>query len=164
MAGPRRLVVLRHAKAASAPGLVDIERPLAERGEQDATAAGRQLRATGVVPDLVVCSTARRTRQTWDLVAAELQADPRVSYEERVYDNDVDKLLDLVRETSPDVGTLLLVGHNPASQQLASLLTGEAVVGDSFPTCALVVIDFDEEWPDVNEGGGRLEDFWTPQR
>lgn len=67
----RRLVVLRHAKSAWPDDGADHERPLAPRGRRSAPAAGRRLREADCVPDLVVCSTARRTRQTWDLVFPE---------------------------------------------------------------------------------------------
>lgn len=70
--GERRLIVLRHAKSAWPEGVPDHERPLAGRGRRDAPAAGRRLYEAGYTPDLVVCSTARRTRETWDLAAAEL--------------------------------------------------------------------------------------------
>jgi phosphohistidine phosphatase len=73
----RRLVLLRHAKSAW-PDVADHERPLARRGRRDAPVAGRWLRTAGRVPDRVVCSTARRARETWQLAAAELDASPTV--------------------------------------------------------------------------------------
>lgn len=81
----RRLVVLRHAKSAWPDGVADHERPLAPRGRRDAPAAGRWLREAGCVPDLVVCSTAGRTRQTWDLVSDELDATMPVTHDARLY-------------------------------------------------------------------------------
>ena len=69
----RRLLLLRHAKSAW-PDLADSERPLNDRGRRDAPAMGRWLRDKGYVPDLVLCSTAQRTRDTWALVAGELGA------------------------------------------------------------------------------------------
>src|ERR1700733_6103572 len=80
----RRLVLLRHAKSAWVDG-PDHDRPLGKRGRRDAPRAGRWLGRSGYVPDLVVCSTARRTRDTWRLAAAELGATPLVRFEPRVY-------------------------------------------------------------------------------
>ena len=77
-------MLLRHAKSAW-PDVADHERPLARRGRKDAPVAGRWLRAAGLVPDRVVCSTAKRARQTWQLAAAELEASPAVSFDRQVY-------------------------------------------------------------------------------
>lgn len=159
----RSLLVLRHAKAASAPGLADVERPLAERGEKDATAAGSWLRAAAIVPDLVVCSTARRTRQTWEAVAAELPGQAEARYDERIYRNTLDSLLEVVRDTDDAVRSLLLVSHNPGAQQLAAALTAEAKVYEGFPTCALALIEFTGPWASVSEGAGRLVRHWSPR-
>src|ERR1035441_5301802 len=78
----RQLVLLRHAKSAWLD-VPDHDRPLAKRGLRDAPGAGRWLRQAGYVPDLVVCSTARRTSETWELAAAELGASPPVRFERR---------------------------------------------------------------------------------
>jgi phosphohistidine phosphatase len=150
------LIVLRHAKAESPPGTPDAARPLAARGRRDARAAGAWLRDGGRLPDHAICSTALRTRQTLD----ELGLGVPAAFEERVYGNDADDILDLLREQSDDAGTLLLVGHNPSAHELVFDLAGGA--GDGFPTCATAVIEFDGEWSDLWPGAGRLTALWTP--
>ena len=80
----RRLILLRHAKSAW-PDVPDHDRPLAPRGHRDAPAAGRWLRKSGDIPDRVVCSTARRARETWELAGEKLRAEPEVVFEPRVY-------------------------------------------------------------------------------
>ena len=70
MTGTRRLILLRHAKS-DWPDVPDRDRPLAKRGRRDAPKIGRWLREHGYLPDIVICSDARRTRQTWDRVARE---------------------------------------------------------------------------------------------
>ncbi|MER7967519.1 histidine phosphatase family protein [Streptomyces sp. NPDC096080] len=85
--GERRLIVLRHAKSAGPDGVGDFDRPLAPRGLRDAPAAGRRLREAGWFPDQVVCSPARRTRDTFDLVAPELAPPPAVTYDPRIYES-----------------------------------------------------------------------------
>ncbi|MFF9591867.1 SixA phosphatase family protein [Streptomyces sp. NPDC014646] len=148
--GGDRLIVLRHAKSAWPDGVLDHERPLAGRGRRDAPAAGRRLYETGYVPDLVVCSTARRARETWDLVATELfatepdvtepeAAEPDVVYEPRVYAAGASDLLRVLHEVLDDVParggrdgrdgpapgrTVLLVGHQPGVQELVLSLAG----------------------------------------
>lgn len=149
----RTLLVLRHAKAVQVLGLADHERPLAERGKSDAIATGHYLREQGLLPDLVLCSTSLRTRQT----LGGLAIDAPVSYERIIYGNDVDDLRTLVQVTGDEVGTLLMIGHNPAFQELAIALTGEQI--DYFPTSALAVIEL-ASWSD---GHGRLVSHRTPK-
>lgn len=150
------LIVVRHAKADSPPGVPDAERPLAARGRRDARDAGAWLRAGGHLPDRVVCSTALRTRQT----LGGLGLDAPAGFDERVYANDAGDILDLLREQPGEAATLLLVGHNPAAHRLVFDLSGGA--GDGFPTCATAVIEFDGGWSDLWPGAGRLTALWTP--
>ncbi|KUH37153.1 MULTISPECIES: SixA phosphatase family protein [Streptomyces] len=164
----RRIVLLRHAKAEWAQES-DHERPLADRGRKDAPVAGRWLAGAGLVPDLTLCSTAVRTRETWKLVVHELPQRPRTVYDERIYEASLGELIALLNETDDDVRDLLLVGHNPGVHALADALAGEAE-GDllarmnrsGFPTSAVAVLTFDGSWKSVEHGVGRLAAFWAP--
>lgn len=164
---PRTLVLLRHAKA-DWPEVPDHERPLADRGRQDAATVGRRLVQDGVTADLVLCSTAARTRETWKLAVHELPHRPRTVYEERLYDATLGDLLALVAETSDEVGSLLLVGHNPGIHALADAMAGTAD-GDTaarmnrgFPTSAFAVLTFSGSWKRAEHGVARLTSFWAP--
>jgi phosphohistidine phosphatase len=167
----RRLVLLRHAKSAW-PDVPDHDRPLAPRGRRDAPGAGRWLRQAGCVPDLVLCSTARRARETWALAEGKLGAEPKTVFEERVYGASSTGLLDLARETSPDVGTLLIVGHEPAmrslTMELASAQPGKAEaqalgrVRVKYPTASVAVLAFTVGWPELGPGLAQLTDFVVP--
>ncbi|XVQ10847.1 SixA phosphatase family protein [Spirillospora sp. CA-255316] len=152
------LIVLRHAKAAAGLGLADIDRPLTDRGRRDATAAGEWLRNEGLTPDLVLCSTSVRTRETLERLAL---ATNQVRFESQIYDNDAETLLALVREAGDETGRVLLVGHNPSVHQFVHDLTAQAP--DSFPTCALAVIDVPEAWSDLRPGVGDLTTYRTPK-
>ncbi|MFE7774176.1 SixA phosphatase family protein [Streptomyces sp. NPDC057445] len=160
-----RLVLLRHAKSAWPPDAADHERPLAPRGRRDAPAAGRLLRETGCVPDLVICSTARRARETWDLAAEQLGVEVPVRYDERVYGADPAELIDVLRQVPAGVGTALLVGHNPGMEDLAAGLTGGAEgdalvrMTEKFPTSAYAVLGFAGGWPALAPGSARLTAF-----
>jgi phosphohistidine phosphatase len=166
----RRLVLLRHAKSAW-PDVADHERPLARRGQRDAPEAGRWLRQAGYLPDLVLCSTAQRARETWRLAAAGLASAPVVRFEPQVYQADADDLLDLVRQTPPEVRTLLVVGHEPTMRAL-TLLLAAAVDGSDpgplervrlkFPTAATAVLAFTAGWPELGQGRAELMDFAVP--
>lgn len=135
-----RLIVLRHAKAASPLGVADLDRPLADRGRRDAATVGDELRSTGDLPDLVVCSPALRTVQTHELLglAAPVELEPRV------YDNDTQVLLEVLAEQPENIGTLLLIGHNPSLHELVETLSEQR--WDSFPTAAMAVIDIAGPW------------------
>ncbi|GAB2822986.1 histidine phosphatase family protein [Actinocorallia aurea] len=149
----KRLLVLRHAKAEVGFGLADHERPLAERGLRDSAAMGAHLKEEGLIPDLVLCSTALRTRQTLEGLAL----DAPVSYERGIYTGDGYDLLTLVQITPAEVGTLLLVGHNPAVHELVVVTGNEPV--EEFPTCALGVVEL-EGW---ESHGGALLAYRTPK-
>ncbi|MFI9831307.1 SixA phosphatase family protein [Streptomyces sp. NPDC051913] len=146
-AGPlRRLVVLRHAKSAWPEGVPDHRRPLAPRGRRDAPAAGRALAEADCLPDLALCSTAVRARQTWELAAAQWGTPPPVRHDARLYGADVPELLEVVREVSAEVETLLLIGHNPGLEDLVLQLAGDGLddtldtVRVKFPTSAIAVL------------------------
>jgi phosphohistidine phosphatase len=169
--GTRQLLLLRHAKSAWPEDVADHERPLARRGRHDAPVAGRWLRAAGCVPDRVVCSTARRACETWQLAALELEDAPRVSFDQRVYGGAAAELLDLARETAPSARTLLIVGHDPAIQELTLALAsarGSDVgalerVRFKFPTAAIAVLEFKGSWPELGSGQARLTTFVVPR-
>lgn len=173
MAGPeRRLIVLRHAKSAWPEGVADHDRPLAPRGRRDAPAAGRWLRKSGFVPDRVLCSTAQRARETWQLAEEKLGARPQTVFEQRVYGATSAELLDLARQTRPGVQTLLIVGHDPAMQELTLDLASarprdedpEALgrVRIKFPTAAIAVLAFTGTWPELGPGQAQLAGFAVP--
>jgi phosphohistidine phosphatase len=156
-----RLIVMRHAQAGELPGGPDAERALRARGRRDAAAAGSWLRAHDFIPDAVICSTARRARQTWLHVSADLGAEAEVSNDPRLYDANAEQLLDIIRQTRPEVGTLMYVGHNPAAQQLAATLTGQR---EEFGSAAVAVIELTGDWPGAGPGSGKLAASWVPLR
>jgi phosphohistidine phosphatase len=167
----RRLMLLRHAKSDwSKPGQRDHDRVLASRGREAAPRIGKYMATHDLVPELVVCSTAVRARETWELVAGELASTPRVAHDERIYENRPDTLLHVIHETVPDVHVLLLVGHNPSFSAFAELLaaTGDTEsrqrLREKFPTAGLAVIDFAvDAWDRVHPHSGRLDRMITPR-
>lgn len=162
----RRLVLLRHAKS-DWPDVADHDRPLAKRGKRAAPLAGRWLARSGFVPDAVVCSTARRARDTWELAAAALAeasgAAPPVRYEPRVYDATVLGLLMLVREFPDGERTVLIVGHNPGLAELAvGLATPPPEPPSAFPTAAIAVLGLPGDWASAGPGEAHLLAFAVP--
>ncbi len=139
----RTLILLRHAKSDWSGDEADIARPLAKRGRRQAPDAGRWLAANIDGIDLAVVSPASRARSTWDLVATELDVPPRTRIEDRLYAASGHELLTIVQELSDDIETVVLVGHNPGIEDLASLLTGDRA---TMPTSALAVIEVSGPW------------------
>lgn len=166
----KRLVLLRHAKSAW-PIVPDHERPLAPRGQEDAPVMGAWLRTEGLVPDLVVCSSARRARETWQLVQAGLGATPPVRYDGSVYQASEAQLLALVRRQLETVTTLLIVRHDPGVPGLAVTLSGTGSAPDSmlgrirakFPTAAIAVFTCTGSWGALSPVSAQLATFITPR-
>lgn len=165
----RTLAVLRHAKSDWPAGVPDHLRSLAKRGRRDAPAVGRWLRGQGLTPDLVICSPSQRTRETWDLVHAELGDSARVTYDDRVYAAGVPDLLAVLREIHDETDTVLLVGHNPGAEGLAETLAGggdgEALrrMEHKFPTSGVAVLRFPGSWSELGPGVAKLVDFAVPR-
>ena len=123
-----RLLLLRHAKSSwDEPSLADHERPLAKRGRKAAARVGEYLRAADLTPDLVVCSTARRTRQTWKRLALE---GPEVRLEDAMYGATAGELAGLAVELPETAKSVLFIGHNPGISELVRLLAAQHGVGE----------------------------------
>ncbi|HEX6610982.1 MAG TPA: histidine phosphatase family protein [Hyphomicrobiaceae bacterium] len=165
------LYLFRHAKSAwDDPSLADFDRPLATRGESAAPAMAAYMKAKGLQPDLVLCSAARRTRDTWALMAGTL-GQPRTTYLDEIYEAEPSALATTIRRAPSDARRLMLIGHNPGLEDLAHGLIasgdrdGRKALAEKFPTAALAVIDFDiETWRDLAPATGRLTLFMTPKR
>jgi phosphohistidine phosphatase len=120
----RRLYLLRHAKSSwDDPALPDSERPLAPRGRRDAKRIGKHLGRLGITPALVLCSSAVRTQETLDLIRPAL-AEAAVQIEEQLYGASSETMLERIRDVPDEVGSLLLIGHNPGLHDLALASSG----------------------------------------
>jgi phosphohistidine phosphatase len=170
----RRLLVVRHAKSAwDDPSLDDHDRPLAPRGIKALPRLRDHLSGAGHRPDLVLCSSSRRTRDTLDGIRAAVPDHARVEVDAGLYLADADELLDRLRllDGDPDrpVGCALLIGHNPGLQDLVTLLAGtgdatrRAQVSAKFPTAAAATLSFDAPWAELGPGTARLDDLFLPR-
>ncbi len=164
--GHRRLILTRHAKSAwDDPAMADHERPLNRRGCRSALELGEWLHSRGYEPDQVLCSTAARTRQTWDIArAAPLEVIPDVSFVEALYHASPDVMLKVLAKATGD--TVLMLGHNPGIAEFARLLAARAPNHGDFaryPTSASTVFDFQiTDWTEARFGTGSVLDFFTP--
>ncbi|MCB1342695.1 MAG: histidine phosphatase family protein [Pseudooceanicola sp.] len=158
----KTLILMRHAKSDWSTGEEsDHARPLNRRGRASALALGNWLRGKGWLPDQVLCSTARRTRETLAGLGLEVEAD----YRDALYHAEVEALLEAVRGATG--GTVLIIGHNPGIGELAERLVAEAPEHREFynyPTGATLVVRFGVDgWPEVGERTGEAVDFVVPR-
>lgn len=157
---PHRLLIVRHAEAAREPpgGGPDRDRPLTDRGEQDARHAGARLAAHGVALDLLLSSPAARAAGTARLLAGKLRhAEERIAFDERLYNAPFDTLLACLTELDDACRYAALVAHNPGLSDLAAALSTAPLRG--LPTCGIVALAFPalETWADLRPGRGHLE-------
>ncbi|MGH3771955.1 MAG: SixA phosphatase family protein [Pseudonocardiaceae bacterium] len=156
----RTIILLRHAKSAWPAETPDAARPLATRGRRDAPAVGRWLREQAPTIDLVVCSTAVRAVQTWDLAAAQLDLIPRVRYEQCLYGASAEELLTATVKLPSTTSTAVLVGHNPGLEDFLTLLTG---AHEPLKTSGIAVITTPGNWEENCPGSCTLEALATPR-
>ncbi len=165
----KRLHLLRHAKSSwEDRSLYHEERPLAPRGTRASKRLAEHLARRGLGVDLVVCSPARRARDTLEPILDACGWEAEVRVDPVVYGADAAQVLGLVQALPEEVASALVVGHNPGLQDLARRLASEGAalgkLAKKYPTGALASLELEaERWPDVDFGGGRLESFVRPR-
>src|SRR5437763_9764862 len=172
MAGTKQLFVLRHAKSSwDDPGLEDHERPLAPRGHRAVKVLGEHIRANRIQPDVILCSSARRTRETLDGIG--LRGETLI--EDELYSASPNQVLERLQRIPDEVGSAMVVGHNPTLQVLVlRLAAGEASseldgselaqVQRKFPTGALATLAFEGGWSELAPGCARLTGYVRPKQ
>ncbi|MEO7006360.1 MAG: histidine phosphatase family protein [Terrimesophilobacter sp.] len=156
MLSEHTLILLRHAKSDWSGDEADADRPLTERGQGQASDAGRWLARSIDGIDLAVVSPANRARSTWELASAELGTRPPTRIDDRVYAAAASELLGVVHTLPDDVGTVVLVGHNPGIENLVLHITGTRV---SMPTSALAVVEVAGPWSTAGQSPASLKAF-----
>ncbi len=165
----KRLLILRHAKSSWAgEGLKDRERPLNKRGRHAARLMGERMARNGYWPDGILCSPARRTCETLELVRPHLGADIPAQIESRLYLATARQLLALLHELPAGWGSALVIGHNPGLEELLRLVrdpkNSPCEMPEKFPTAALAVLDLPvTDWVRVDLRMGRLVDLVKPR-
>lgn len=165
------LSLLRHAKSSwKNPSIPDRERPLSTRGIGDAPVMGRAMTERGIDPELVLCSSARRTVDTLALVLPELKVEPKIAYEDGLYHASASEMLDMLHRIQPGASRVMFVAHNPEIQTLALDLIGAGPkhmrdrLRDKYPTSGLAVINFKAGlWSSIDVNSGSLSLFLTPK-
>jgi phosphohistidine phosphatase len=164
----KRLYLLRHAKSSWKDStLPDHDRPLAGRGRRAAKAIARHLRERGIEPDLVLCSTARRARETLERIEPAL-ATSVVRVEDDLYATSAGALLERLRSVPDAVGSVMVIGHNPGLQELALDLARPSPtvreLATKFPTAALATLAFQaSSWQELDHGTADLVELVRPR-
>jgi phosphohistidine phosphatase len=167
----KMLILMRHAKSAwHDPQQKDHDRPLNDRGRKAAPRMGAWLAEAGYRPDLVLCSTAQRARETLDLLKPALPGGTRIEHLRALYMAAPREMLAEIAKAPAESDMLMLVGHNPGMGSLASLLAGRGdrkALGNlhgKFPTAAIAVLGFNVgRWTDLAPESGTLLAFQRPR-
>jgi phosphohistidine phosphatase len=167
----KKLYLLRHAKSDwGNPNLADIDRPLNARGIKVSKLLGSHFEKNAIRPDLILCSPARRTRQTLNAIIEETGREYQVRYEKGLYESGAENILDIIRKTAGSVNALMIIGHNPGLEMLAHSLikTGKpkalAKLDQKYPTGGLATLDLNiDHWQDLGPGLAELKNFEIPK-
>jgi phosphohistidine phosphatase len=164
----RTLYLLRHAKSSwDDPALSDHDRPLAPRGREAADLIAEHLRRERISASLVLCSSARRARETFEGIAPALDGDVEVLVEPGLYGAPERELLDRLRAVPGSVDSAMLIGHNPAIQDLALELAGSGdelePLAFKYPTGALATLALEGDWRELGAGDAELRAFVRPK-
>lgn len=166
-----RLVVMRHAKSAWPPGVPDVERPLLPRGFREARLAGSWLRENGILPDVLLCSTATRAQQTCAEVRSALGDDvPHAELEDALYAASAARMLAVINAVPDTARCVLLVAHMPGVQELVTRLASDDSDDDAaddaasrYPTSAFTVLETLTPWAELDGRDATVAHFVVPR-
>lgn len=149
----KKLLLIRHAKATHETGFIDFERPLQERGLQDAAVMAARLKEKNFIPQLLVASPALRTLSTANVFSEHLSiAQPQTNKD--IYEATVSDLIKVINALPDEHEFIAMVGHNPGISELLYYLTGQI---QEVPTCAMMLIEFNTDaWATVTGDSGKL--------
>ena len=165
----KRLMLMRHAKSSwDEPELSDEARPLTKRGRKAAVRMADHIAAAGLTPSVVLCSSAARARETAELLHPALPPKTQIKVEPRLYEAGSSQLLTRIKRLSPGAASVLIVGHNPAMQELVLELAAKSPkvkeIRAKFPTAALAVLEAEvDAWNEITPGDAKLVHFATPK-
>ncbi len=155
----KELFLIRHAKSSwNHPSLRDFDRPLNKRGEAAAPAMGEDLKERGILPDVIISSPAVRALTTAKIIARELgYPEENIQEEPAIYEASSQELIRVINGIDEAHQSAMLFGHNPGFHDVANALLSDEEYVEEMPTCAVVMIRFqDEHWGSIGTGDGEL--------
>jgi phosphohistidine phosphatase len=159
----KTLLLMRHAKSSwKDDGLKDRKRPLSKRGKKNAPLMGELIKEKELVPQLILCSTAVRARQTAEIVAAACGCAGEIRYLDELYMAEADEIIDQIRQVPDDFERIMVIGHNPGLESVLPLLTRTVI---SLPTAAIADLSLPiSQWKELNKKThAELIDLWRPK-
>lgn len=159
----KKLYIIRHAKSSwSDAALNDFERPLNKRGKANAPIMGKRLKKKGIMPDIIISSTAKRAKSTAEMIVKEIGYEKKVLFNENIYEASVDEFRKILTALDDKQSTVFLVGHNP---ELNMLVDYYVKFYENIPTCGVVEIEFDcERWAEIEPKNAKLLSFDYPKK
>ena len=159
----KRLFLVRHAKSSwKDMNLDDFDRPLSKRGKENAPLMGKRLKKRGVVPDLILSSSALRAKATAKKIAKKLGCEDKVVLDDSLYDSDSDTMLKLLQSLDEKISVVFLVGHNPELNILADELVG---FDENIVTAGIVEIVFScKKWKQISAKNAECISFDFPKK
>lgn len=167
-----RLMLMRHAKSSwDHPELDDYDRPLNKRGRKACDMMGSFLQTNNLQPNRIICSSAQRTRETLGRLLPYFDGTIDIRLTRTIYERPAGDYLQAIRQAGQTAQTLLVIGHNTALEDMATILAGKGNpdirqrMQEKFPTAAIAILDFEENrWEDIGPGAGTLIAFAAPRR
>jgi phosphohistidine phosphatase len=160
----KTLYITRHAKSSwENSELADHQRPLKNRGKNDAQIIGARLKEEDVCPDLIISSHANRAHSTAKIIASEIGYDPdKIQINKTLYFNGRGEIIDLINKTADDINELMIFGHNPDFTGLVNILANQNIF--NLPTCGIACIEFEvDSWKQIEVGNGQLKFYYSPK-
>ena len=158
----KTLLLLRHAKSSwDDVDLADLDRPLNAHGLAAAAYMGELISSQGLLPEMIVCSPARRALQTGEILKESGRLDAPIRPLQRIYEASPHTLYQVAAEFDDKLSSVMMIGHNPGFEGFIGFLTGTI---EPMPTAALAVIDLDlDRWRDLKSCAGRMVEVIRPK-
>ena len=160
----RSLILIRHTKSSWTDfSLPDFDRPIKKDRVDDAIQMSSRLKSMDAEPDLIICSPAKRTRQTAEYFCDKLKYSKKdIWFDKRIYESTAEDVLQVIRETEANIKTLVVIGHNPSLTHLANMFAGNNI--DEIPTTGVVWLEFNTtSWDIYKLTPGKLKAYLTPK-
>lgn len=158
----KHLYIIRHAKSSwKDSSIPDIERPLNKRGKISAPVIGNALSSKGTKVDLIICSPAKRTKQTAQIIAEKIGYKNEIIFIDKLYAADLFEILAQLKGIDEAIKNLMVVGHNPGITDLLNFLSNSNI--DNIPTCGVIKLEIEKPWKDIDENCARLLFFIYPK-
>ncbi|HOF01751.1 MAG TPA: histidine phosphatase family protein [Spirochaetota bacterium] len=161
----KKLYLLRHAKSSwDDSSIPDYERDLNDRGRREAKKMGEYFLEKNIIPDMIICSPSKRTRETYKLVVSELGKIIQTIFEDNIYEASISDIFDAISVVPKEVDSLLIIGHNPGMEDALEKITNIPGIIDKFGTCSLAELEVDiQKWGDLYKTSAKLTNFVSPK-